>query len=415
MIKRFPLRCDTCHQGIILRIGMGMQKFQTISIQCPECHQKISFEIEVEKENNRVINTSINKPINFTFTQEGEDFIAINLHTEMVYPKQYIHEKTLIPSVFITQSMLKHGISKGFLNIDKAKRADGPFGMPGLFAFDGLGGDSNLLEDWQIIEKAYSLFNSGRSDLMNEELKKYSNVESMYRFTTILHSTIYDFLLRLITPNTLLFNDIKKHFSKAKQKSNHFKAFKNYYKNELQTMHWKNYIDIFSEYFKNFSEFNRLLLNTKIELHPEDGIESIFCPSNFDDVKMFYGNAYEYITTHLTIFACVNNINQNRNYDTFQSMTLKKYNELNKDSKLGPLQTDPIFQAFTLELNSTIRNASHHKWFYIDNNNPGFLLYRSGGTGAINSMSYIDYVYKSNLLIIKLAILAMIEIKFLYK
>ena len=208
---------------------------------------------------------------------------------------------------------------------------------------------------------------------------------------------------------------LKKISVKQKRVKKDFKEFNKYYKNELQTLYWKNYIDIFNEYFSNFSEFNRLLLNSKIELHPDEGTESIFCPTNFDKVKMFYGNAYEYATTHLTTFACVNNILHDRDYDTFENLTLSKYVKLKKHSKATELQGNSGFKLFTDGLDSTLRNASHHKWFYIDEKDPGNLLYKSGGTGELNKISYIDYIYKSNLLIMKVAIMGMLEIKFLYK
>ena len=414
MNHRQPILCSTCNQGIVLRIGLGTQFIQNISIQCPKCKQKISLVLKYNRQQKML--EDIENLINCIFTEEEDDFIAVNLHTELIYPKEYINEKKIMPAMFVTESLMKHAEEKGFFNFDKATDESGLFGKKSIYVFDGIGGDSNLLEDWFVIEKSYSLYNSNMIDLMNEELKKYTRINDIYKFTSMIHSVLYDFLYRFISPNFLLYNEIKKNFSKSKSKHKYeFKKFKNYYNSELQSIYWKNYIDIFSEYFKHFSEFNRLLLNTKIELHPDIGTESIFCPTNFNDVKMFYGNAYEYLTTHLTTFACINNINKNRKYDTFESMTLKKYNELNKDSKFNPLLNDVSFQLFCNEISSTLRNASHHKWFYIDDDKPGYLQFRSGGTGQLNAISYIDYIYKSNQLMMKLAIMAMVEIKFLYK
>jgi len=231
----------------------------------------------------------------------------------------------------------------------------------------------------------------------------------------IIYSVFHDFLLRFLHPNYILYNNIKKQFSKAKKSKIKFQEFKLYYNTHLKEYFLENYLKIFNDYFKNFSEFNRVLLNTKIELHPEEGTECILCPVNFEEVDMFYGNAYEYITTHITILTCINNILSNRKFNEFEKLTFKKYLELNKDSKLKTLQNNPIFNLFIQNIESTLRNASHHRWFYIDKDNPGFLLYRSGGTGAIHKISYIDYLYKSNILMMKIAIMALLEIKFLVK
>ncbi len=412
MNNRLAISCATCNQGIVLRIGLGTQKIQIIAIQCPECHQKIAIELSINK-SSIPYQPKYNILENCTFTTEEDSFIAINLHTEMVYPKELINEKVLMPAMTVAMQLREHATNKGFFNPVKSS---GFFGVETLTIFDSLGGDSNLLEDWLIIKKAYSLYNSGKLDLMTNTLNNYSNFNVVYMMDNkLLHSIIYDFLKRFISPNTLLYNEIKKNFSKAKKSKKRFKEFNKYYKNELQTLYWKNYIDIFNEYFSNFSEFNRLLLNSKIELHPDEGTESIFRPTNFDKVKMFYGNAYEYTTTHLTTFACVNNILHDRDYDTFENLTLSKYVKLKKHSKATALQGNSGFKLFTDGLDSTLRNASHHKWFYIDEKDPGHLLYKSGGTGELNKISYIDYIYKSNLLIMKVAIMGMLEIKFLYK
>ena len=305
MNNRLAISCDTCSQGVVLRIGLGTQGIQIIAIQCPECKQKIALELLIDK-STTPYKTEYNILENCTFTTEKDSFIAINLHTEMVYPKELIHEKVLMPAMMVAMKLQEHAEKKGFFNPVKSSASAGFFGVPTLNVFDSLGGDSNLLEDWKIIKKAYSLYSIGKLDLMTNTLNNYSNLSDVYIMSNkLLHSIIYDFFKRFISPNALLYNDIKSNFSNAKKNKQQFKELKKYYTNELQSIHWKNYIDIFDEYFNNFSEFNRLLLNSKIELHPDDGTESIFCPTNFDKVKMFYGNAYEYTTTHLTIFACI--------------------------------------------------------------------------------------------------------------
>lgn len=417
MNHRVPISCSTCKQGIVMRVGVGTQMIQHFAIQCPNCHQKISFDLLYDK--NKRMATGVKNLFNCEFAKEADDFIAINLHAEMIYPKKYINEKTLMPSVFVTLQMREHAEKKGFFDEVKSSQKKGQlsvFGAKEQFVFDGIGGDSDLLEDWIIIKKAYSLHESNMVDIMHNELKKYSKFDEVHIRGPVLFSIIFDFLHRFLFPDLLLYYKLKKNFNDAKKKKKEFSEFKKFYNNELQSIHWKNYIDIFNEYFDSFSEFNRLLLNAKIDLHPEQDTEGVFCPANFDDVKMYYGNAYEYITTNLTTFACINNILYGRTYDTFQTMTLKKYmTELNKDSRLNPLKSDTSFQIFTDGINSTIRNASHHKWFYVNKSKPGFLEYRSGGTGAIHELSYLDYIYQSNMLMRKLAMMTMLEIKFLYK
>ena len=415
MNNRLSIACDTCKQRIVLRIGVGSQIEQSIAVQCPNCKQKIALELIFDKQNHK--NSKYNLLENCSYIAETDDSIAINLHTELVYPKEFIHEKIFMPAMFVSQKLMSHAEKKGFFDRKSSlKQLDNlPFMIQS--AFHGLGGDSNLLEDWLIIHKSYSLYKNEQIKLMEQELKKYSNIENIYvlKKLPIIYSIFYDFLLRFLHPNYILYNNVKKQFSKAKKSKIKFQELKSYYNIHLKKYYFENYLKIFNDYFKNFSEFNRVLLNSKIELHPEEGTECILCPVNFEDIDMFYGNAYEYITTHITIFTCINNILSNRKFNEFEKLTFKKYLELNKDSKLKTLQNNPIFNSFIQNIESTLRNASHHRWFYIDKDNPGYLLYRSGGTGAIHQISYIDYLYKSNILMMKIAIMALLEIKFLIK
>lgn len=209
MNNRLAISCATCNQGIVLRIGLGTQKIQSIAIQCPECHQKIAIELSINK-SSIPYQPKYNILENCTFTTEEDSFIAINLHTEMVYPKELINEKVLMPAMTVAMQLREHATNKGFFNPVKSS---GFFGVETLTIFDSLGGDSNLFEDWLIIKKAYSLYNSGKLDLMTNTLNNYSNFNVVYMMDNkLLHSIIYDFLKRFISPNTLLYNEIKKKF-----------------------------------------------------------------------------------------------------------------------------------------------------------------------------------------------------------
>lgn len=417
MTKRISVKCSTCQQGIIFRVGIGGEKFQFFSIACPSCKQKIGLELKLNgffrQEGIPIIHKDANveKLINCTFEIESDEFIAINLHAELVYPKEFINEKVMIPSVIVSQQMLEHALKKGIINLNqKAPILLGKYPQV-INIFDSLQGDSELKEDWQILKKAIEL-NSIKPALTEKELLKYSKRNDLAKNSKYLESIIFHFFSRLIKPNLKLYEDIENEFEKGRKLDNQeMKNFISYYKQNLMSLHIKNYLEIFNEYFENFKDFNRILLNNKIELHPSSGSESIICPIDFEQIKMYYGNAYEFFTSHIITLVCVNNILNSRKFDQFKTMTFNKYvKDVKKESKSTPLQNNVTFKNFTDFLDSTIRNASHHKWFYIDEQDIGFLNYKSGGTGQLNKISYIDYLYKCNEITIKLAVLFMIEI-----
>ena len=54
-------------------------------------------------------------------------------HTELIYPKKYINEKSVMPAMFVTESLMKHAEEKGFFNFDKATNEDGFFGEKSIY------------------------------------------------------------------------------------------------------------------------------------------------------------------------------------------------------------------------------------------------------------------------------------------
>ncbi|RXK03832.1 hypothetical protein CRV02_01155 [Arcobacter sp. CECT 8989] len=418
MTQRISVECDTCSQGIVFRVGIGGEKIQLFSVACPKCKQKVGLELLLNSKPSsfegipmKHFMATVKEYINCHYKDEEADFIPINLHAELVYPKIHINEKFLIPSTMVAQTLMEHAEKKGIFNYDDLTNPT-PFGPSFISVFDALSGDANLSSDWFIIKKAYQLNEAGLNDLSQKELEKYSNLASLPKNGRYLENIISDFLFRYIAPNTKLYIDIEDEFEKARNLNNHeLKELSDYYKNDLKKFHLKNYIEIFDDYFNNYKDFNRILLNNKIELHPESGTESIICPIDFDKIKMYYGNAYEFFTSHIITLVCVNNILQNRKYDQFEHMTFNKYlKDVSKESKSKPLHNNVNLKKFTDILESTIRNASHHKWFYVDETNIGMLKYRSGGTGAEQTISYVDYLYKCNEITMRLAVLLLIEI-----
>jgi hypothetical protein len=141
----------------------------------------------------------------------------------------------------------------------------------------------------------------------------------------------------------------------------------------------------------------------------EDVDEKIVGSKSFEAVKLYYGQAYESLTSFFVIFACLNNILLGRSYDQFQSMTLNKYmKDVSKEKKANPFEQTQPFYAFTDGLDSTLRNGSHHASIW---RNGEKVFYRSGGTGAQREITYSRYLHLCNKLTISLAVLFIIELK----
>ena len=117
---------------------------------------------------------------------------------------------------------------------------------------------------------------------------------------------------------------------------------------------------------------------------------------------MFYGNAFEHLTTHFVLGACLNNIVQGRSYDVFEKLTLQEYLELDKAAKAGPFQNNAPLSAIAEGLNNKIRNASHHRRVQFDANS-GMIIYRPSKGGDYEVISYGDYLVLCNSILQKMA------------
>ncbi len=191
-----------------------------------------------------------------------------------------------------------------------------------------------------------------------------------------------------------------------------FRKFQSYYIQSLLSDHMDRYFDIFSDFFRDFGEFTQTLLLCQYNLPLSESDTS--SSAAFPRTKMFYGNAFEALTSNFVVLACLDNIGKARPFDQFEQMDLQKYMTINKANRGNPFMGTSAFAIFAEGLDSTLRNASHHGAIKL---NPDRLKinYRSGGTGALHQIRYIEYLYICNDIMLKLAALLMLELVISYK
>jgi len=145
------------------------------------------------------------------------------------------------------------------------------------------------------------------------------------------------------------------------------------------------------EFFTAYDELGQVyfFVAKGIKISPHQHATS----TDFEAVKMFYGNVYEQFTSLVDILAMLNNMLAGRKYDTFQTLTLRKYRELDRPAWFGPFKDNETFMAICEEADNQIRNASHHGSFVFEQG-PQIIRYHSGkgGTGPEQIISYVDYL-----------------------
>jgi hypothetical protein len=193
----------------------------------------------------------------------------------------------------------------------------------------------------------------------------------------------------------------------AVEKKQEFDRFSDFYSAELERTHLERYIAIFSDYFKYFSQFRQMLVHARVS--DDDVDDLVVGAKSFNDIKLYYGQAYETLTSSYVVLACLNNISKGRRYDEFESMTLRKYvNDVEKAKKANPFKDVPELAAFTRFDDSALRNGSHHASIWRQGD---LVQYRSGGTGSQHDISYSRYMHQCNGITIALAALFLVELQ----
>ena len=390
MIVRYPVACMTCTTPHTLRIQIGHEDYQEHAFQCTECGEQMvigmrcdqakgSYEI-VDKDN----------------CQAGEiEGKVINLSPDFPIPADELHKDMAFPSgPHVQQFMaaqLALGIgpipAKDYLNVNPAL----------------LRRPSNL---WPILDKAWSLDRRGRDELANEKIAQYFNTQET---TKQLADALYDFCRRMLSVGRVsLYKDAAAFSAKAyAEHKSEFLRFQNHYKANVRQDNLERHHETLKEYFSCFTDFSQTFTHAQFNIELAQDYEA--SSSAFSKTKLFYGNAYENLTTNVATLACINNISAGRRFDEFLTMDLKQYLTINKANRCTPFKDVVPLMNIGKCLDSTIRNASHHGGMKLVNNGRT-IQYRSGGNGAQRTMSYLEYIKACNEMVLSTCALLALEL-----
>jgi hypothetical protein len=328
---------------------------------------------------------------------------VVNLHPELPIPSDDLHTDMSFPWLgFVHEHFPLEDIPPTFES-ENFKITD---------MHMALGGTFSISTAWEPLKKAWSLTLNDKNDLASTFLTKYAETTN-YKESLKLDSIIFHFSTMLVSPGKYhLFENVAKEIESIKNNNPlRFSEFQTYFKNELLLEHREKYLDIYSNYFKQFTEYSQVLLYSK---NCKDIDETFKTTSaNFKKTKMFYGDAFEIITASFTVLACLNNLKNGRPFDTFESMNLSKYVTIDKAKRSNPFKNINCFREFSDCIDSTIRNASHHKSMKIDKNK--IISYRSPGSANWKKLPYIKYLYMCNEIMLSICALHMVELLIAYE
>ena len=391
MIERHYLKCKTCGQPITLRIGIGRNNEQNHTFQCPNCSEDIMLKLKIDY---KKISTEL---IMLENCERGnEEGVIVNLNPDFAISKDRLNEDCIFPFIDYFS--------------ENRKDQDSDFKAPNKKIQGEIQRSLFLLEEWEYLKRAWSLKLSDKNKLaetiMNKNSEKFGYDDGLGN----VNDWIFRFSYRILSPKKIsLFHDAAEYIKNdiTLKYRTELKKFKEYYVENFYGEHLERYFVAYSEFFSYYSEYSQLFTYMKLNANlPGNYIVS---SNGFKQTKMFFGNAYEHLTSNFTVLACYNNIANGRAFDKFETMDLKKYLTINKANRTNPFKETRPFYRLADCLDSSFRNASHHGSIRFNKKKKN-IIYRSGRTGAEKTISYTEYLLKCNNILFSLSALLMLEL-----
>jgi hypothetical protein len=260
---------------------------------------------------------------------------------------------------------------------------------------------------WPILKKGWSLSLKGQDNLAKKKLEGYKRPEYRERFE--LNYVLFDFCGQMLMPGKYhLFEEAAELTENiAKNQTVEYRKFQKYYIENMYENNMNRYFEMFSEFFKCYTDFSQTLTFMQHDL-PLDSKYQVSSTS-FGKTKLFYGNAFEAFTSNIAVLACLNNVLNGRSFDQFESMDLDKYLTINKANRSNPFKGSEPYYNLCECLDSTFRNASHHGAMKLDRMGRR-IHYKSGGTGSDRNISYKDYIDMCNSIMLSSCALLSMEL-----
>lgn len=390
MISRTWIKCLACSKPITARIQVGHELEQPVSFPCPHCGTLVQLTLILDEPPRVKIRWGENAE------SGNEEGAIINVGAGFTIHQNKLHEDIYFPSFDAPRP-----------NVEDY---DIPHDLPGPIMMDtsvALGTLPYAERNWRLLERGLRFHRTGQRDNLNLQLDEFWGTPRTAEKN--LENALFNFFLRFFEPNGQRWlTPLEKTLQNANSVNPHeYTKFVSHYDSDLKNERFEAYSEIISEYFKAYTEFNQTLVYSRCELVlPPDAVAT---SSDFEKTRMFYGNAFEVLGSHLDVPAALNNIINGRPFDQMNAMDLKQFRKINKANRTNCFANNVELSWLVSEYDSSVRNASHHRWFKLDDTRRT-ISYRSGGTGALQHMTYAEYLMRCNRLAIQIMMLACLEL-----
>ena len=396
MIIRSAVQCETCGAVVTVRIGMGQGVRQEHTVRCLECKEPMTFGMTVDYQN---LGTEV-------FAIDGCQVVEGPAYG--VGPVINVDANFAVPEGMANEDFTFHRLNQ-MRDMVKAAEAFGPLPSNQFDPNARRRPIADHVTEWKHLKKAISLTSNGKSKLAGK--KTSWATEEYYSDDPLSGPT--DWFFRF----TLKFLG-RKHGVHFKHMMDEFRAIAtnhdcddlmDHYAKAMVVDRFKRYREIYTDFFSKHSQFSQVTFQAGLGLPPAD--DMVATSVQFDEVKSFYGDAYEVFAGSVDFLAMLNNVKLGRKFDAFETLTLEKYLKLDNSSKFNPFATNSVFTVLCGEKDNQLRNASHHRSIRMDKDGRT-LRYRAGkgGMGDEQELTYASYLYRSVTLFLQISVLTAVEL-----
>lgn len=353
---------------------MGISEVQRHQFHCLSCKEALEVTVEIGK--------GIIFGQNCVRVAANAEATPIYLSSDFVAAEGAVHDRFSFPSMeFMGQLAEK---------FDQSSYGSGSGTSPRPEAL------------WGDLQKAWRLEDAKQYHLANPIIDKFCAEHDVE--PSNLDSAQFMFLGSIKAPDEEVLGELE---AINKANGEEFGRFLHYYQIHLREHHRHDFFIILGEFFKTFSEFSQVFLYIQAGLElPNDARATSV---DFEMVKKFYADCYEFFAGAVCIYTALNNIKSGRPFDQLSQISFAKYLTTDKADRRKNFETNVGFSKATAEFNSMIRNASFHNWFRLKDNKTE-IEFRSGGTGALQTISYASYLYKCVHLFVQTCTLFQVEL-----
>ena len=363
MVSRISIKCDTCNFLITLRIAIMGNPHPVYTFTCPNCKEEIQYELFIDNKRHSIID---NCKKNCSHSeQEGT---IINLMGEAAYNVDSRNDPLFFPMYSFLQNF-------GQITIISIKQQE------------------QLINNWKNLRTAWALELNNKTIISKEFRNKYN-----YFFDpdidNDLDSQIYDFSHFFVNKTrndaiVKIYESLSNIYKTDSDKLQKFLIFSH----QQYTKISRKFLGIYNQYMENYDTFFPIMCFLIKDLPIEETI--ISSSFNFESIKKFYGDCFEYLAFAYPIIAGINNLIEKREYDQFKEMTMEKYLLIDKANKANCFKDNPLLSFLCVEYDNTIRNSSHHGSFCL-NDQQSKILMEYGKPLHSKEIDFSEYNLKCN-------------------